>query len=97
MIASISCNVASFIFLANLTFEIILIWNQELQTGFSFYYMRRSKSGKTHHPIQEGGNAEEPDVLLDGSKAEAFTDAVKKIGTVRNVEDFWTMYDHVSF
>lgn len=58
--------------------------------------MRRSKSGKTHHPVQEGNNADDPDVLLDGSKAEAFTDAVKKIGTVRNVEEFWTMYDYVS-
>lgn len=58
--------------------------------------MRRSKSGKTQHPIKEGDNPDEPDILLDGSKAEAFTDAVKKIGTVRNVEDFWTMYDFVS-
>lgn len=57
--------------------------------------MRRSKSGKTHLPVQESNNPDEPDVVLDGSKAEAFTDAVKKIGTIRNVDEFWTMYDYI--
>ena len=68
---------------------------KQLQSGFSFYYMRRSKTGKTHQPIIESTSDNEPDILLDGSKAETFTDAVKHIGTVRTVEEFWTVYDYI--
>jgi translation initiation factor 4E len=45
-------------------------------------------------PIQDT-QPDEPDVLVDGTKAEAFTEAVKKICTIHNVEEFWTVYDYI--
>jgi translation initiation factor 4E len=64
-------------------------YTQDLHTGFSFYFMRRSKNGK---PMEESDRAL---VAVDGTKAEAFTDAVKLIGTVGTIEEFWSIYNHM--
>mmetsp|Transcript_1248 Transcript_1248/g.2935 ORF Transcript_1248/g.2935 Transcript_1248/m.2935 type:complete len:182 (+) Transcript_1248:108-653(+) len=56
----------------------------ELQTGFSFYYMRRSKTGKTAFEGEGGTDAET-----------SFTDAVRSICTVKTVEEFWSVYNYI--
>jgi hypothetical protein len=53
-----------------------------LQTGFTFYYMRRSKKGNT---------AIDGDVKTSLTDKASFTDAVKPIGTCRTVEEFWSI------
>ena len=53
-----------------------------LQSGFTFYYMRRSKKGNT---------AIDGDAKTSLTDKASFTDAVKPIGTCRTVEEFWSI------
>ena len=61
-----------------------------LQTGYSFYYMRRSKKGNTA-VLSEA----EPDAQASLKDRASFTDAVKLIGTARTIEEFWGIYNHL--
>jgi hypothetical protein len=53
-----------------------------LQTGYTFYYMRRSKKGNA---------ALDGDAKTSLTDKASFTDAVKPIGTCRTVEEFWSI------
>ncbi|KAL3776098.1 hypothetical protein ACHAW5_002750 [Stephanodiscus triporus] len=57
-----------------------------LQTGFTFYYMRRSKKGNA---------ALDGDAKTSLTDKASFTDAVKPIGTCRTVEEFWSIYNYL--
>mmetsp|Transcript_22679 Transcript_22679/g.34569 ORF Transcript_22679/g.34569 Transcript_22679/m.34569 type:complete len:187 (-) Transcript_22679:276-836(-) len=57
-----------------------------LQTGYSFYYMRRSKKGNT---------ALDGDAKASLTDRASFTDAVKLIGTARTIEEFWSIYNYL--
>lgn len=57
-----------------------------LQTGYSFYYMRRSKKGNA---------ALDGDAKASLTDRASFTDAVKFIGTSRTIEEFWGIYNYL--
>mmetsp|Transcript_42727 Transcript_42727/g.72893 ORF Transcript_42727/g.72893 Transcript_42727/m.72893 type:complete len:189 (+) Transcript_42727:183-749(+) len=57
-----------------------------LQSGYSFYYMRRSKKGNT---------ALDGDAKASLTDKASFTDAVKLIGTARTIEEFWAIYNYL--
>ncbi|KAL7442594.1 hypothetical protein ACHAXH_005244 [Discostella pseudostelligera] len=57
-----------------------------LQTGYSFYYMRRTK---------KGNSAIDGEATASIADKDSFTDAVKLIGTCRSVEEFWAIYNYL--
>lgn len=57
------------------------------QTGFTFYYMERRNNGK----MAKASLTHEKNAASD----HPYFDAVKSIGTVQTIEEFWSIYNHL--
>lgn len=74
-----------------------------LQTGFSFFYMRRGKAAKSENKnkqhLPQIDDDADPTTAEGNDKSSgvkpSYFDAVKSIGTVHTVEQFWTLYNHL--
>jgi len=68
-----------------------------LQSGFSFWYMRRGKG--SHIPGKDKGEGKDPENPTAEKKEQLplnpYENSVKIIATVKTVEEFWTCYDYL--
>jgi len=67
-----------------------------LQSNFTFFYLRRGKSTKSFKTDKESSEGGTDENNADGKPNQpSYFDAVKKIGTIRTVEDFWCFHNHL--